>query len=527
MLTQRDAENQTLIDQLLADQRSLTAVAQFSRRENGHISRQDRFYRDLIPLNAPRPGEQYAFEVNLDKCSGCKACVTACHNLNELDENETWRSVGSLHGGSTFVPLQLNVTTACHHCVDPSCLNGCPALAYEKNPITGVVRHIADHCIGCQYCILKCPYEVPQFQPKRGIVRKCDMCSDRLAAGEPPACVQSCPSEAIRIVIVDQKQIVATTTSETRLVPSAPKSNYTFPSTRYETTQPLVSSMDSADTAKLTPAKSHPSLVFMLVLTQLSVGMFSAAAIVPGLAANSKKQNAVALLFGFAGLTASVFHLGQPLRAWRAVLNLRQSWLSREVGLFALFASLATALAVMNFTSHTIPGLQLVVAVAGLLSVFASAMIYIDTRRDIWTAAITLPKFFGSTAILGASGSFIVAAFEQGISASRFFALSLIALTIAKLVWEAHALKIRNDRPRHQNKSALLLTTVFRWQTAARFGFGIVGGIALPMAELWLRLNIPVLAVASGVLSLSGELLERHLFFSAASNPKMPGGVGA
>src|SRR5437762_1206916 len=87
------------IDRLLEEQQRLTAVDRFARaHENRGASAQAGLYRDLIPLTKPQPGEQYAFEVDLDKCSGCKACVSACHALNGLDENETWRSVGLLHG---------------------------------------------------------------------------------------------------------------------------------------------------------------------------------------------------------------------------------------------------------------------------------------------------------------------------------------------------------------------------------------------------------------------------------------------
>ena len=98
-MTATDPNVRTLIDELLAEQRSLTAVEKFSRlHETNGVPAQEKFYRDLIPLTAPKPGEQYAFEVNLDQCSGCKACVSACHSLNGLDENETWRGVGLLIG---------------------------------------------------------------------------------------------------------------------------------------------------------------------------------------------------------------------------------------------------------------------------------------------------------------------------------------------------------------------------------------------------------------------------------------------
>src|SRR5262245_10390746 len=146
----RFIEPKTLIDELLAQQKSLTAVARFAEvHEQDALPAQSRYYRDLIPLNKPAAGQQYAFEVDLDKCSGCKACVTACHSLNGLDEGEVWRSVGVLHGTKSEEAFQRNVTTACHHCVEPGCLEGCPVLAYEKDSVTGIVKHLDDQCIGC------------------------------------------------------------------------------------------------------------------------------------------------------------------------------------------------------------------------------------------------------------------------------------------------------------------------------------------------------------------------------------------
>src|SRR4029077_7332123 len=109
-----------LLDQFLREQQTLTAVERCAQR---HAALEDphgeRRYRDILPASAPSAGQQYAFEVDLDACTGCKACVTACHNLNGLDDGEAWRSVGLLHGGSAVAPVQQSITTACHHCLDP------------------------------------------------------------------------------------------------------------------------------------------------------------------------------------------------------------------------------------------------------------------------------------------------------------------------------------------------------------------------------------------------------------------------
>src|SRR5258706_9086754 len=115
-----------------------TAVDHFARSH--HSLTQVHQYRAPIPLERPQPGQQYAFEVDLDACTGCKACVTGCHNRNGLDDDEVWRTVGLLTGGSAAEPVLKTVTSACHHCLEPACLSGCPVLAYEKDPVTGIVH---------------------------------------------------------------------------------------------------------------------------------------------------------------------------------------------------------------------------------------------------------------------------------------------------------------------------------------------------------------------------------------------------
>jgi len=82
-----------LIHQLIESQQQLTAVERFSQRHSNLLSPSlEPQYKDLIPLELPGEDEQYSFEVDLDACSGCKACVAACHNLNGLEDGELWRN---------------------------------------------------------------------------------------------------------------------------------------------------------------------------------------------------------------------------------------------------------------------------------------------------------------------------------------------------------------------------------------------------------------------------------------------------
>ena len=145
---------QAFLADLLAEQQQLTAVERFAQRHS-HASaplktpRAERLYRDLIPASLPGVDEQYAFEVNLDACSGCTACVTACRQMNGLDEGESFRDVGFLIGTQARLPVVQHVTTACHHCLEPACLTACPVNAYDKESATGIVHHLHDQCFGC------------------------------------------------------------------------------------------------------------------------------------------------------------------------------------------------------------------------------------------------------------------------------------------------------------------------------------------------------------------------------------------
>ena len=157
----------------------------------------------LIPERALTPGEQYRFHFDMTKCIGCKCCVVACNEQNGNPAAINWRRVGEVEGGHYPYTQRYHLSMGCNHCLEPSCMTGCPVEAYSKNAATGVVTLNSDTCIGCQYCTWNCSYGVPQYNPERGVAGKCDMCHERLSDGMAPACVAACPEEAIAIEIVD------------------------------------------------------------------------------------------------------------------------------------------------------------------------------------------------------------------------------------------------------------------------------------------------------------------------------------
>lgn len=481
-----------LIDKLLKEQSTLqTPVARFSYDYKLGQNR-TKLFEHLIPLEKPGKGEQYAFQVELDKCTGCKACVVACHTLNGLDEKEAWRDVGLLEADNGF---QQTVTSACHHCLEPECMHGCPVGAYEKEAETGIVRHLDDQCIGCEYCILKCPYDVPKYSHDRGIVRKCDMCHQRLAQGEAPACVQACPTGAISIIKVNTASLRA----ENNFLPGAPAPDITGPTTRY-IGRYVPDSVTPADQERLTPQPAHWPLALMLVLTQIGLGLGIAS-----LASTKMTALAGMIIFNL-GMVAATLHLGQPLKAWRFFLGLKTSWLSREILAFSLLAPIPLALGIIpllpenNVTNSLLALAKLSIIPLSLVAVFTSAMIYHDTRRTPWHLGITLPNFLITTSAAASLFSLPLL--------FPVFILILLGLETSLLL---PARETRWTRRRH---SALLRLGPLHHVTLSRF---LCALISIPLALISPWLALPVF--------LTSELCSRHLFFRAVHAPKMPGGL--
>ncbi len=153
--------------------------------------------------------------IDISKCIGCKACQVACMQWNDL-RDDIGTTVGVYDNPSDLTDQSWTVMRfaeyknpegklewlirkdGCMHCEDPGCLKACPAPGAIVKYANGIVDFVSENCIGCGYCIAGCPFNVPRISSKDNKAYKCSLCSDRVAVGQAPACVKTCPTGALQ-----------------------------------------------------------------------------------------------------------------------------------------------------------------------------------------------------------------------------------------------------------------------------------------------------------------------------------------
>ena len=146
--------------------------------------------------------KHHAYLFDAVRCIACRACMVACSVENEIEMDKTriWVSGVGVKGQYPNL-VRATMVYHCMHCAEPDCLSACPVGAYSKRS-DGPVVYDKDKCIGCRYCMNACPFGVPHFDYDKGVIDgafidKCTFCPQRIDVGEEPACVATCPTDAL------------------------------------------------------------------------------------------------------------------------------------------------------------------------------------------------------------------------------------------------------------------------------------------------------------------------------------------
>ncbi len=156
----------------------------------------------MNPVNS----SHWAILTDVTKCIGCESCVEGCREANHTGEDRPWAWQNGVRDLSASrwttidrLPGNHYIRRQCRHCISPACASACPVGALKKTP-EGPVVYDAVKCMGCRYCMMACPFQIPRYSWDSAVpaVRKCVLCHDRIERGEAtePACTAACPTEA-------------------------------------------------------------------------------------------------------------------------------------------------------------------------------------------------------------------------------------------------------------------------------------------------------------------------------------------
>ena len=335
------------------------------------------------------------FFFDLNKCVGCHACVVACQIENGKDQSLPWREISTYNSFQHPDLPVFHYSLACNHCEDAPCMVNCPAAAFVKEEGLNMISHIADKCIGCKYCTWACPYDAPKFLNAKGVVEKCTLCQHRLAEYKKPACANLCPTGALdykEIEIKPRQRIIGFT--EKAIGPSieivelrrknAPKQHKEL--TEKEKQQFI--NIQPPILSKVNLKVEWILVVFTMLISGLTA-YFSA-----GVTGFIEINPLLFIGSGIAGLVLSSIHLGKKARAWRAILNIRNSWLSREVLFFGWFLGFG----IVWFVFPQVVYLGYAAALSGFAAAWSVDKVYHvgekTTRLDLHSASTFLTTLF-------------------------------------------------------------------------------------------------------------------------------------
>lgn len=364
------------------------------------------------------------FIFNEDLCVNCKACSVAC--ILENGWSTRPREIFTFNSEAlSYIPV-IHLSIACNHCEKAVCLEGCPSGAYSRDAASGAVIMAINKCIGCNYCKWNCPYDAPKSSVHKGIIEKCDLCFSRLNEGLDPACTAACPTGALGYDTLSgynhgnnpewfpekglEPSLIFSAGGKRGPLKIVPETNDS-----YET--PEVNSRPGS-------FKPEWSLILFTFFTTVSVGLVCSS-LLKGIFGN---WPVIALMLLTAAFS-SIFHLGRKLSAWRAVMNITSSPLSREIVMFLVF----TIISLISFLVES-PGLLIASVLTGLILLLVMDSVY------LFSGSSTRIKLHpGQTFLSG----LVLASFLSGfVVPFLFLAFIKIAMAILNIIPEKRSSSI-------------------------------------------------------------------------------------
>lgn len=307
------------------------------------------------------------FKVDTALCVACRACVAAC-----TLENGMGVKVRNLYttneSAISYLPL-FTLSLACNHCETASCLNGCPANAYYRDQKTGAVIIDSQVCIGCRYCTWNCPYGAPVLNETEGFIEKCTFCNHLISNGFEPACSNACPTGALTFSVSDESVMgdYPPWFPQKELNPSIKVDSafddsllHIVPEPRHDVNEIVMERRD---------APNHFSHFWSLGIFTLLVSVACGIAIasLTGSSGSIFPASPFVAQIGIlaimtAGWIFSLFHLKRKKQAWRSLLNISDSPLSREI-FFFLLLGISTVLGLISKA-------EIFTTVSGILALF-------------------------------------------------------------------------------------------------------------------------------------------------------------
>jgi DMSO reductase anchor subunit len=364
------------------------------------------------------------------------------------------------------------------------------------------------------------------------------MCHERLDEGQSPACVQACPAGAIEIEVVNVQEWLNRDIDEQANMPFLPDARITNSTTRYTLPENLPKNMKEMDEHILKPAHKEIPLVFMTILTQISLGGFLALFLgdVMSLFGFERTNWVMALLVmlpAAIGLPLSALHLGRPFLAMTAMKNIKTSWLSREALALGLFTALMSGVVAMYF--FDLPQfvrlfVEAVTLAIGIYGIYAQSMIYRIKARPSWNRVTTNYKFFGVAYI----GVFLLA-FISSLSSIHEAIIPLTTMgmlgALAQLFFSYEDIRTLDAKENayQLQRTKRLLNENFLNVKKLRFVTLLLGGVVLPLLAL-VFVSGSSMFMASVVLGLallvsfSSEIADRFLFYTTVVPLGMAGG---